>query len=95
MPLDARKVKACLENKLRCEVSNTHHFFYNLVEDGTVIAWTKVSHNSQEIGAALESQMAKQLGVTTQILRDCVKCTVNRDQFLKSCRHSSQYNNPS
>lgn len=82
MPLDARRVRSCLENKLKCDVKDTDHTYFNLVENGTVIAWTKMSHGSKEIGKPLESKMAKQLGVSVQTFRDCVSCMLDRDNFI-------------
>lgn len=88
MPLDPRKVRACLENKLKCEVRDTHHTYFDLVVGSKVIATTRLSHSSGQLGDGLTSAMAKQLGVSAKVFRDCVSCTVDRDRFIKASRHN-------
>lgn len=88
MPLDSRKVRACLENKLKCEVRDTHHTFFDLVVGSTIVATTKMSHGGGEISDGITSKMARQLGVSTKVFRDCVSCTVDRAEFLKASRHA-------
>lgn len=84
MDLDSRKVETCLTSKLRCTKRNGDHIFFDLIEDGEVIATTKMSHGREPLGEPLQGAMAKQLGVPKQVFRDAVRCTVSRQQFIEA-----------
>lgn len=56
---------------------------------GTVLGWTKMSRKlgTKNLGANLESLMARQMGITSKLWRDIAGCKKGLDEFLKAQGH--------
>ncbi len=81
--LDSRKVEQCLLGKLGCERRNNDHRYFNLVVEGQVVAFTKVSHGGSGIHDNLIGAMARQLGVSRRTFLGAVACSVDKAQFIR------------
>lgn len=72
------------------ESRSKDHKWYILQLEGLPPIRTKLSHGKKEIGRALESQMAKQLHVSTAFFRELVRCTKSYDQYQTELKENPQ-----
>jgi len=79
----AREVRRILVGKLGCEQRNTDHLVFDLVVDGKVVAWTKISHGAKAIPDGLVAAMARQLKVRPGTFRGLISCNVQKDDFIR------------
>lgn len=87
MILRARDVERCLTRTLACERRDSHHTQYLLVDDGRLIAYTYMSHDSQKvIDAYLIRKMAEQLRVSRRTFVRAVECTASREDVLAEAK---------
>lgn len=81
MTLDSRQVKKQLVSKFNFEKQPGDHERFVIVIDGMTIR-TMVSHGGKhDINSFLQSQMAKQLKVTSSYFAKMIQCTVSRDKY--------------
>ena len=85
MPCPARDMRAALMLKLGCvESRGQRHMRYHVYRDGQLIARTIMSHGIRELSDGLIGQMAKQLCIRTQVLRQIYECPYGWDEYLES-----------
>ena len=90
----AREIKKILRNKLKCTIDEKPHHTYYLVFDGDrLIGETFMSRNNKDIDDYLQNRMARQLGVSTNVFRDIVDCSVNRSDYIEQVNLSEDEQN--
>lgn len=89
--LESYKVEHALKYKMKAECEDSGDWYYYIKdEEGMEIASTIMSKGSKEtLSDGRVSQMAKQLHFdnTNQFVQ-CVKCTVSREDALKSIKRN-------
>jgi len=83
VPVRKRKVENCLSGKLECVRRESDHTYYDLIVDGRVVVWTKVSHGAdKDLDGYLLGRMAKQLNISTATFVGAIDCIVSRNDVL-------------
>jgi predicted RNA binding protein YcfA (HicA-like mRNA interferase family) len=79
--LDSRKVESALSKKGFVLESGDHKYFRLFLNDKDTGVYTKISHNSQDIGDILMSKMAKQLYMDKSFFKSFVECSTSQMDY--------------
>ena len=84
MPLTPREISSQLQHKFGFTEATGHsedHRYYELNLPDLPTIWTKVSHNNKDVGASVESKMARQLHVPRAFFNQMIRCTRSRADY--------------
>ena len=84
--MKARKAREVANGLVRkgFVVSKTHHNYYSLHVDGKKTSvHTKISHGARECDSYILAQMAKQLHLDQNQLRDLFDCPLSYGEYVK------------
>ena len=93
--MKTKTIKRKLEKKLNSPSDNLQliptisprdHYMYNLFYKGKKIATPQITRSSKEFGKKLISLMARQLGISSEQLREVERCSFWAKDFIKHSR---------
>ena len=84
MPWTARSVRSVLLGKLHCEeMEGRRHKKYRVYQGDQVIAATLISRGASELSDGLFSQMARELCIQSQVLKEICRCPYGWKEYLE------------
>lgn len=82
MVFDSRKVEKSLKKK-GFKNRDSHHKIFEFYYENKLVAWTKLSHNGQDIGDNLISAMSRQCKLTKNDFVDLIKCPLSQEVYTE------------
>jgi hypothetical protein len=85
MVLDKSKTEKGLKKKgfTECENRSDDHKTYELIKDGRMILWTKLSHGSKsDLGDPLIALMSRQCRLSKKDFMDLINCPLSKEEYF-------------
>lgn len=99
MTLQSKNVKSALKRKGFEELKDGHHLIYQywFIDGNMTPIRTKMSHGNKpkDLASNIESQMAKQCGLSNKDFRRFVRCDMDREEYDQKAKEhvQSRYRN--
>lgn len=85
MVFDSKRVETSLKKKGFVNGINraNHHKYFEFYYEDKLVAWTKISHNNQDIGSTLIKLMSYQCKLDKKDFVDLIKCPLSKKAYIK------------